>query len=291
MKVVHTMQKLLYRGYLILCLAMLSPAAGAGQSTVVNTNNGAQFGESADPEKKDMAEPAKKTAYDKLPLSELKTLVESGDLTAQFELASRYNYGRGLPKDTQTAMKWLRKAANAGQRDAMKLLAIKLYNGYDVKPNYKESMKWAQKLAQTGDIASALMMANMYASGESGKRDLPRAYTWYAIAAAGKLPEDTPGFDDEDMLQNAFAADGETERDKIAGLLTAKQEADAQNRAGQWWMKHQEKIAQLREERVAKKAAEAEALKPKKRPPPPPVDPLNPIIPDVSPPAPAAPPR
>ena len=272
------MHKHLSRQIIALCLALLPAAAFSGQpySTVAGTNASAPAETPVGPEKKAMQETAKKTEYDKLPLTELMALVETNDLTAQFELASRYNYGRGIPKDTQTALKWLRKAASAGQRDAMKLLAIKLYNGYDVKPNYKESMKWAQKLAETGDIASALMMGHMYATGESGKRDLPRAYTWYSIAATGKLPEDIPGFDDSDLMQNTFAADGEMERDKMAGLLSAKQEANAQKRAGEWWMKHQDTIAKLRAERVAKKAAEEEALKPKPRKAPPPVDPLNP---------------
>lgn len=285
------MHKHLTRQIIALCLALLPVAVNAGQTTV-DTTNGAQFSQPAGPEKKVMAETAKKTEYDKLPLTELMALVDAADLTAQFELASRYNYGRGLPKDTLTAMKWLRKAASAGQRDAMKLLAVKLYNGYDVKPNFKEAMKWAQKLAETGDIGSALMMGHMYATGESGKRDLPRAYTWYSIAAAGKLPEDAPGFDDVDAAQNSFAADGEMERDKTAGLLSAKQETNAQKRAGEWWMKHQDQIAKLRAERVATKAAlkaaEEEAANPRKRkPPPPPVDPLNPAPAAPTPPTPA----
>lgn len=261
--------------------------AGSGQPTAADIANSAQNG----PEKKALAETAKKTEYDKLSLTELMPLVEAADSTAQFELASRYNYGRSLPKDTQTAMKWLRKAAAAGQRDAMKLLAVKLYNGYNVKADFKEAMKWAQKLAETGDTASALMMGHMYASGESGKRDLPRAYTWYSIAAAGKLPEETPGFDDEDLTQNGFASDGEIERDKIAGLLSAKQETNAQKRAGEWWMKYQDQIAKLRAERVATKAAlkaaEEEAANPRKRKAPPPVDPLNPAPALPTPPAPA----
>lgn len=58
--------------------------------------------------------PPQKTVYDQLPLAQLLAKANKGDLTAQFELGSRYNYGRNMPKDTEQALHWLRKAAKAG---------------------------------------------------------------------------------------------------------------------------------------------------------------------------------
>ena len=77
------MHKHLTRQIIALCLALLPVAVNAGQTTV-DTTNGAQFSQPAGPEKKVMAETAKKTEYDKLPLTELMALVDATDLTAQF---------------------------------------------------------------------------------------------------------------------------------------------------------------------------------------------------------------
>ncbi len=187
---------------------------------------------SADKDKKPAEDPPKKTEYDKLPLPQLLAKANSRDLTAQFELASRFNYGRGLPKNTGEALRWLRKAAQAGQEDAARLLAVKLYNGHDVLPDFGEAMRWATMLADKGDIPAQIMLANMYANGEGSNRDLVQSYKWYAIAAVGAKREGREEEPKPELVQSA--ADS---RDKMAALLTDEQEARAQQMASDWWMK------------------------------------------------------
>lgn len=211
------------------------------------------------PPPKKPKEEAKKTPYDQLPLSQLVEKANANDLTAQFELASRYNYGRTMPKNTVLALKWLRKAATAGQADAQRLLAVKLYNGFDVSPNYQEARKWAEKLAEKGDVAAASMIGSMYANGEGSKRNLPLAYTWYAIAASGnRMPEGDAKITDEQLAQSDLIAQAEEQRDKLASLISAKEEAQAQKKASAWWLKHQPDMEKVRAEK-AKKAAEEQA--------------------------------
>ncbi len=176
-------------------------------------------------------DPPKKTEYDKLPLSQLVTKANRKDLTAQFELASRFNYGRGVPRNTREALKWLRKAAQAGQEDAARLLAVKLYNGHDVPADFAEAMKWASLLAEKGDIPAQLMVANMYGNGEGTHRDLVQAYKWYAIAAVGTKPEGGEQEPNTELVQTAV-----DNRDKLASLLTEEQETLGQQLASDWWM-------------------------------------------------------
>lgn len=183
-------------------------------------------------DKKPAEEPPKKTEYDKLPLPQLLAKANKKDLTAQFELASRFNYGRGLPKNTGEALRWLRKAAQAGQEDAARLLAVKLYNGHDVLPDFGEAMKWAAMLADKGDIPAQIMLANMYANGEGSNRDLVQSYKWYAIAAVGAKREGSEEEPKPELVQSAVDS-----RDKMAALLTDEQEAKAQQMASDWWMK------------------------------------------------------
>ena len=177
-------------------------------------------------------EPPKKTEYDKLPLPQLLAKANANDLVAQFELASRFNYGRGIPKNTGEALRWLRRAGDAGQEDAARLLAVKLYNGYDVTADFGEAMKWARLLAEKGDLPAQLMLASMYANGEGTERDLVQSYMWYAIAAVGAKRKGSEEEPKPEQVQEAVDA-----RDKMAGLLTEEQEAEAQRLAGDWWMK------------------------------------------------------
>lgn len=177
------------------------------------------------------AEPPKKTEYDQLPLPQLLAKANANDLTAQFELASRFNYGRGLPKNTDQALRWLRRAARAGQLDAARLLAVKLYTGYDITADFTEAMVWARWLANKGDLPGQLMLANMYANGEGSPRDLVQAYMWYDIAAAGGKPDGSEDEPKEEQMQAAVE-----QRDKLAGLLTQEQETQAQKLASEWWL-------------------------------------------------------
>lgn len=173
----------------------------------------------------------KKTEYDKLPLPQLLAKAKTGNLTAQFELGSRFNYGRGMPKNTAEGLRWLRKAGQGGQEDAARLLAVKLYNGYDVMQDFVEAMKWARMLAEAGDIPAQSMLASMYANGEGVIRDLVRAYMWYAIAAVGAKRTGSEEEPQAEQVQAAIDA-----RDKLAALLTEEQETEAQKLASDWWM-------------------------------------------------------
>jgi TPR repeat protein len=176
--------------------------------------------------------PPKKTEYDKLPLPQLIAKANARNPVAQFELASRFNYGRGVPRNTNEALIWLRKSATAGNADAARLLAVKLFNGYDVPSDQPEALYWAKQIAEKGDLPAQLMAANMYANGEGTPRDLVQSYKWFAIAAVAERPgakKDDPQRDD--LLKTAAE-----QRDKIGSLLTESEERDAQNMASDWWL-------------------------------------------------------
>src|SRR3989338_2179909 len=120
---------------------------------------------------------------------------------------------------------------------------------YDVIADFGEAMKWARLLAEKGDLPAQLMLASMYANGEGTGRDLVQAYTWYAIAAVGAKREGSEEEPKPDQVQAAVDA-----RDKLAGLLTDEQEAEAQRLAGDWWMK---KYATPPPKKAAKKKGKA----------------------------------
>ena len=47
-------------------------------------------------------------------------------------------------------MKWYRKAAEQGNRDAQFYLGIMYYLGHGVPPDYNEAVKWYRKAAEQG---------------------------------------------------------------------------------------------------------------------------------------------
>ena len=157
-------------------------------------------------------------------------MAKANALEAQFELGSRYNAGRDLPKNSLEALSWLRRAGESGHAGAQRMLALKLYGGNDVPVDLVESFKWTEKLANSGDPAGQLMLANLYANGEGTGRDLIRAYMWYDIAA-------TP-ITDQVLDDNAARAQKSAQeaRDKTRELLQPEEENEGQRLASNWWL-------------------------------------------------------
>ena len=168
--------------------------------------------------------------YEQLKLPELLRRANKNDAWAQFELGSRFNYGRNAPKNNTEALSWLRRAAQNGQRDAQRLLAVKLYNGYDVAVDHDEALLWAQRLAESGDAPGQVMLGNMYANGEGSPRDLVRAYMWYDIAAT---------MAQQDASDPAWQQAAVEMRDKTGALLMPEEEVVAQEFASNWWLRKQ----------------------------------------------------
>ena len=171
--------------------------------------------------------------YEKLALAELVRRARAGNAQPQFELGSRFNYGRNVPKNVPEALVWLRRAGLAGQPDAQRLLAVKYFNGFDVAIDQEEAFRWAQRLAEAGDAAGQVTLASMYANGEGVPRSLVRSYMWYAIAAASAQ------LAAQDDVQAPLALEAGALRDQTGALLLPDEEQEAQRLASDWWLKKQ----------------------------------------------------
>jgi TPR repeat protein len=238
---------------LVLGLTMAAQAADETTSTAPEPAAPKTDGETAPAPK---PEPPKKTEYDKLPLPQLLAKARANDRLAQFELGSRFNYGRGVPKSADEAINWLRRAALGGQEDAARILAVKYYSGSDFPPDYAEAMRWTRMLAEKGDLQAQIVLGNMYANGEGSPRDLVQAYMWYAIAAVGQKRKSEAAEPAPELVQQAAEA-----RDKLAGLLTQEEEIQAQKLASDWWLNRYTPAKP-----APKAGAKSKTAKPKKAP-------------------------
>ncbi len=104
-------------------------------------------------------------------LAEIRRLAEQGGVIAQYDLATMYEKGKGVPKDCAEAMKWYRKAAEQGFPPAQLVLGWMCDQGED----YTEAEKWYRKAAEHGDSTAQYNLGLMYAKASACRRTTPRA--------------------------------------------------------------------------------------------------------------------
>ncbi len=76
---------------------------------------------------------------------------EQGDKDAQNSLGYMYKYGYGITQDYAEAVKWYRKATEQGDKYAQNNLGVMYQCGYGVTQDYAEAVKWYRKAAEQGD--------------------------------------------------------------------------------------------------------------------------------------------
>jgi TPR repeat protein len=75
---------------------------------------------------------------------------EQGNATAQYNLASAYDNGRGVLQDKEQAARWYKRAAEQGVADAQYNLAIMYHEGQGVSRDDVQAYKWFSIVAAGG---------------------------------------------------------------------------------------------------------------------------------------------
>ena len=141
-----------------------------------------------------------------------RTAAESGDATAQFNLAVFYEQGEGVEQDQAEAVHWYLKAADQGNAKAQYNLAICYARGEGVEKNLDTAITWAERAheqgledaeeflfalklkreaakphfliaAERGDANAQFDLALRYADGDGVEQDQSKAVHWYQKAA------------------------------------------------------------------------------------------------------------
>ncbi len=113
----------------------------------------------------------------------LTPLAQGGNRDAQFLLGMVYLFAFGVPKDTATAIVWLRKAADQGHAGAQSILGILYHLGQDVPEDDAAAFDLMWKAANQGVITAQVGVAGMYYKGQGVAQDTSAAYEWLARAA------------------------------------------------------------------------------------------------------------
>lgn len=117
-------------------------------------------------------------------VKEWRLLAEQGNATAQHHLAWLYLIGRGVPQDSEEAIRWLRKAAEQGDADAQTNLGSLYLLGDSIPPDFTEALKWLYAAAAQGHAMAQTKLGIMYEDGRGVPQDRVQAHMWYSLAAA-----------------------------------------------------------------------------------------------------------
>jgi TPR repeat protein len=144
---------------------------------------------------------------------------ERGDADSQRNLAVLYHKGTGVAQDDVRAIEWFSRAAEQGHRDAQALLGEMYYVGWGSSQNYQEAFRWFTCAAEQGQVQAQTKVGLMLAAG--GDLDDPRP--------EHNVPQD---YVSAYMWLDLAAASGEPtaklERDRLASKMTVEQLAEAQ---------------------------------------------------------------
>ncbi len=108
---------------------------------------------------------------------------EAGDANAMCNLGTMYLTGRGTSVNQENAVKWLKRAAEQNDANAMLKLAGLYQNGEGVTQNHKEALKWIRKAVRRGSIHAVASLGYCYQEGLGIERNEKKALACYRIAA------------------------------------------------------------------------------------------------------------
>jgi TPR repeat protein len=118
-------------------------------------------------------------------LAKYRKAADAGDANAMNSLGLMYENGQGVPRDYRQAMAWYRKAADGGSSDAALQLGFFYGTGRGVPLDYQQAMVWYRKAADAGNVVAMRNIGILYWDGTGVPMDHGRAVYWCRKAAAG----------------------------------------------------------------------------------------------------------
>ena len=106
-----------------------------------------------------------------------------GDAAAEFEIATRFAEGRGVPQNLPEAAAWFERAANKGLVPAQFRLGGLYEKGMGVQKNLDTARRLYVSAAEAGHAKAMHNLAVLYAEGVDGKPDYQTAARWFRKAA------------------------------------------------------------------------------------------------------------
>jgi uncharacterized protein len=150
---------------------------------------------------------------------------EQGDAYAQETLGRYHQTGHaGFEKNSELAAEWFKRSADAGVSQGALALAHMYREGDGVAQNDMMAANFYERATDDTDqmhgepwrSEAQFHLGCLYEKGSGVLKDYTMAYMWFNLAAAGG---------------NRFGATG---RERVAGLMTTEQIAEAQRLSRAW---------------------------------------------------------
>ncbi len=122
------------------------------------------------------------------PLS-LRMAAAAGDVSAEFEVASRLAEGKGTDQNFKEAIRWYHRSAAQGFAQAQYRLGTLYERGLGVPADVARAKSWYQRSAEHGNVKAMHNLAVLAAGRASPSPDYATAAQWFAKAAAYNLPD------------------------------------------------------------------------------------------------------
>jgi TPR repeat protein len=110
---------------------------------------------------------------------------DAGDADAMNSIGLMYENGQGAPEDIQQAIVWYRKAAAGGNSNAELQLGFFYGTGRGVPQDYRQAMAWYRKSADKGNVVAMRNIGILYWDGTGVPMDHGLAVYWCRKAAEG----------------------------------------------------------------------------------------------------------
>ena len=119
----------------------------------------------------------------------LRVAAAKGDPSAEFEVASRFAQGKGVPKDFGKAAEWYQRAASRGSAPAQDRLGGLYERGIGVKADPAKARAWYKRAAEQGNVKAMHNLAVMFTQRDQGEPDYAAASQWFSKAAGHGLAD------------------------------------------------------------------------------------------------------
>jgi localization factor PodJL len=119
----------------------------------------------------------------------LRVAAAKGDPSAEFEVASRFAQGKGVPKDFAKAADWYQRAASRGSAPAQYRLGGLYERGIGVKADPARARAWYKRAAEQGNVKAMHNLAVMFTQRDLGEPDYAAASQWFSKAAGHGLSD------------------------------------------------------------------------------------------------------
>jgi uncharacterized protein len=113
----------------------------------------------------------------------LRRAADAGLMQAQYNMGLLYESGRAVRKSLSEATAWFQRAAEQGHTDAQVSVATQYFLGHGAPKDYAKAAYWYREAANGGDVGAQYILASMYEKGDGVAKDLRIAIYWYTRAA------------------------------------------------------------------------------------------------------------